>query len=146
MLGRTEMSNNSLASCAIVAESLLEELRAQEKHEASKVLAQTLLRVLDGYKFGTLGRDQTHHGVLRRTPLTKVFPVSAVQFERVQEALDRASVAIFPGMGTDDAVSLLSGTIRSEFGLPGPLDQGHMHRAELEQFLARLISELEPAA
>ncbi len=158
MLGRTRVSNNSLASCSIVAESLLRELRndvgndaeksgsSDERRETAKVLAQTLLRVLDGYKFGALRKDHAHHGVLHRTTLTPKFRVDREQSGQMQEALTRAKDAVFPAMATDDTVRVLSDTIRTEFGLLTPAARQQSHRVELERFLVRLVSELEPAA
>lgn len=150
MLGRAHVSNNSSASCAIVAESLLKELRANERHGAAKVLAQTLLRVLDGYKFETLARTQTHHGVLRRTPHTPAFRIQTCDSQRVESALNRTRLAIFGERATDETVDLLANVIKSEFGLIPNSNTQHEDRvrlrAELDQFLTRLVSELEPAS
>lgn len=136
------------ASCAIVAKSVLNELQARERAPAAKVFAQTLLRLLDSYRFG-FTREEPSDGVLQFTPLSPSVEMYERQDEKVRTAIERAHAATFPNQSAADVVAELSRAVRHYFGLSnaGLEGVGEVIPVEtLRDFLDRLKEQLSPNA
>lgn len=136
------------ASCAIIARSVLSELRADERAPAAKVFALTLLRLLDSYRFG-FTRDEPSEGVLQFTPLSSSVEMYERQDEKVRAAIEHAHNATFPGQTAAVVVGELSQAVRHYFaldnaGLEGAGDVIPVER--LRDFLDQLKDQLSPSA
>jgi hypothetical protein len=143
---RSHIASDPLANCAIVVDSLLREMELEERDETAKTFAETLLRVLDRYKFGVLRQERAHYGVLRRAPMKPRIKPDDGHDDKVIEAFDRTRGAIFPRLNKNQVVAQLTRAIRGEFDLVSNVQVGPQHqrdRRNLQRFLERLGNELE---
>lgn len=134
------------ASCAIIANTMLSELQAATPAPSAQVFANSLLRLLNSYRFG-LKQEEHSHGVLQFKPLSARVELAESQDGRVREAVALAHNELFPGQSTEEVVGKLSNAVRHYFHLEGPKVEGEVLPADtLSQFLSRLKEQLHSAA
>lgn len=133
-------------SCAIVAGSVLAQLESQEIGEAGRVYANTLVRLLDGYRVGGI-TEEGSHGVLHYIPLSSSEDFdSDGNVERVREAFQEAHHDVFPALSAEDFVKNVSDSIRHYIPASNREKvESQLTLDQLKEFLAKLRGALRKA-
>jgi hypothetical protein len=143
---QAKFRSDPAASCAIIANTVLAELQAETPAPSAQVFANSLLRLLNSYRFG-LKREEHSRGVLQFKPLAARVELIASQDGRVREAVAQAHEELFPGQSAEEVVGKLSNAVKHYFNLQGSEELGDVLSEDtLGRFLKSLKEQLHSAA